>query len=285
MNLFDAINHSFAAVSTGGFSTHPESIAHWDSVAIETLSIVLMILGNMNFLTGYLLITGKFKAVYRNSEIRVMTFLIPISFLIVLLLVTTGIFSVIGKSIRAAIFEPVSALTTTGFSTVSYNNWNAIGWLVLIVLMLIGGGTCSTAGGIKQYRVYLLYKSLIWELRRTFFPRTTIIENYVWQGEYKDYIKSDRINQIAIFIFVYFVTYILGVGILLAHGFGFQESLFEFASALSNSGLSIGITSSSAPASMLWTETIGMFLGRLEFFVIFTSIGKVTRDIFLLIKK
>jgi len=98
-----------------------------------------------------------------------MTFLIPISFIILLLLVTHGIFSVIGKSFRVAIFEPVSALTTTGFSTTSYNNWNATGWIVLIILMLIGGGTCSTAGGIKQYRIYLLYKSLIWELRRSFF--------------------------------------------------------------------------------------------------------------------
>lgn len=278
MDLFDAINHSFAALSTGGFSTHPESIAHWDSVAIETVSIVLMILGNMNFLTGYLIITSKFKAVYRNSEVRLMTFLIPVSFIILLLLVIQGIFTVIGKSLRVAIFEPVSALTTTGFSTTSYNNWNAVGWMVLIVLMLIGGGTCSTAGGIKQYRIYLLYKFLIWEIRRSLLPRTTIIENYVWQGEQKDYIKADRISQIANFLFLYLVTYVIGTIILAAHGFGLQESLFEFASALSNSGLSVGVTSSDAPISLIWTETIGMFLGRLEIFVIFISIGKIIRD-------
>lgn len=280
MALFDAINHAFAALSTGGFSTHPESIGHWNSVAVEAVTMPLMILGNLNFLTAYLLLHGKFKDVYRNSEIRIMAALIPAGALTLFLLVSKSIYPTLGKSFRIAIFEAITALTTTGFSTTSYGNWNSIGLLGLTVLMIIGGGTCSTAGGIKQYRVYLLFKSLLWEMRRPFLPRMAVIENYVWQGERKDFISDTRIRQVATFVFLYFVTYIVGSAVLAAHGYGLRESLFEFASALGTVGLSVGITSADSPPLVLVTETLGMFLGRLEFFVVIVSLGKIFRDSF-----
>lgn len=280
MDLFDAINHSFPAVSTGGFSTRPESIGHWDSVVIEAVTIPLMILGNLNFLTAYLLLHGKFKAVYRNGEVRLMAVLIPVCVFVLFLLVCRGIYPALDKSVRVAVFETISALTTTGFSTTGYGNWNSIGVLVLTILMIIGGGTCSTAGGIKQYRMYLLLKCLLWEIRRPFLPRTAVVEHYIWQGERKDFISDARIRQVATFVFLYFVTYIIGSGILAAHGYDLKNALFEFASALSTVGLSIGVTTASSPPSVLWTEILGMFLGRLEFFVILVSVGKIVRDSF-----
>lgn len=285
MDLFNAINHSFAAVSTGGFSTHPESIGHLNSVAIESVTIPLMLLGSLNFLTAYLLLRGKFKSVFRNGEVKLMAVLIPICGFILFWLVSKSVYPVLGKSIRVAIFETVTALTTTGFTTTSYGNWNSMGWLILIVLMLIGGGTCSTAGGIKQYRIYLLFKSLIWEIRRPFLPRTTVVENYIWQGESKDFINDRRIRQVATFLFLYLAAYLLGSGILAAHGYGLKESLFEFASALGTVGLSVGITSVNSPSSILWTETLGMFLGRLEFFIILVSLWKIIRDSFTLLRQ
>ena len=145
--------------------------------------------------------------------------------------------------------------------------------------MLIGGGTCSTAGGIKQYRIYVLYKSLVWDVRSFFLPRTAIPENYIWQGEQKDFISETRIRQIGTFLFLYLVTYFLGSLIIAATGVGIKDSLFEFASALGTVGLSIGVTSPQASPVILWTETFGMFLGRLEFFVIITGIIKIVRDI------
>lgn len=284
MTLFDAINHAFAALSTGGFSTQPESIGHWNSVAIEIVTLPLMILGNLNFLTAYLLLHGKLKAVYRNGEVRLMATLIPACALILFLLVCGGIYPGLGKQIRVAIFETVSALTTTGFSTTSYSDWNAVGFLVLTTLMLIGGGTCSTAGAIKQYRIYLLFKSILWEIRRPFLPRTAVVENYVWQGERKDFINDSRIREVATFVFLYLATYIFGSGILAAHGYGLRESLFEFASALGTVGISVGVTTADAPPLVLWTETVGMFLGRLEFFVIFVGLAKIIRDSFAMLR-
>lgn len=278
MSLFDSVNHIFTTVSTGGFSTKPESIGHWNSVAIETVTIPFMMLGNLNFLTAYLLLHGKLKAVYRNGEVRLVAALTPTCVLILFLLVGKSIYPALGENIRVAVFETITALTTTGFSTTSYGNWNSIGFLVLTILMFIGGGTCSTAGGVKQYRVYLLFKSLLWGIRRPFLPRTAVVENYIWQGERKDFIGDKRIRQVGTFVFLYLATYILGSGVIAAHGYGLKESLFEFASALGTVGLSIGITSIDAPSLVLWTEILGMFLGRLEFFVIFVSLGKIVCD-------
>lgn len=284
MTFFDAVNHCFPAISTGGFSTRVESIGYWDSPVIELVTMVLMFFGNMNFLTAYLLLQGKLRTVSRNGELRVMATVTPLLALAVFFLVCRDLYPSLGKGARVAIFETFSALTTTGFSTVSYSNWNSLGILSLVVLMLIGGGTCSTAGGIKQYRIYILFKSLLWELRSAFLPGSAVVENYVWQGEWKDYIKDSRIRQVANFVFLYLATFFLGSGILCAYGYGIGESLFEFASSVGTVGLSIGVTTADAPAGVLWTETLGMFLGRLEFMVIFVSSAKIVRDGFAMLR-
>jgi trk system potassium uptake protein TrkH len=278
MTWFDAINHALPAVSTGGFSTRPESIGYWNSAAIEAITIVLMILGNLNFVTAWLLLRGKFRAVGRNGEIRLMAVVIPISAMLVFLLTCRGLYPTLGKSVRVAVFETVTALTTTGFSTVGYGDWNSFGWLVLILLMLIGGGTCSTAGGIKQYRIYLLWKSLVWDLRRWLLPRTAVTENPVWEADRQVFVSDARLRQVGAFLFMYLLIYIIGSAILAAYGYGLKESLFEYASAIGDVGLSCGVTSPYAPAGVLWNMTVGMFLGRLEFFVIFASAIKFFRD-------
>jgi trk system potassium uptake protein TrkH len=278
MNWFDAVNHSFAAISTGGFSTRPESIGYWDSAAIEAVTIPLMIMGNLSFITAWMLLRGKFRAVSRNGEVRLMAVVIPLSAILLFLLTTRGLYPTLGKSARVAIFETVTALTTTGFSTVGYGKWNSFGWAAMIVLMLIGGGTCSTAGGIKQYRVYLLWKSFTWELRRMLLPRSAVTENHVWEADRKVFVNDTRLRQIGTFAFLYLLTFAAGTAILAAYGYGLKESLFEYASAIGTVGLSIGVTSSSAPAGVLWTETVGMLLGRLEFFVILASAAKLLGD-------
>ena len=278
MEIFDAVNHTFAAISTGGFSTRTDSIGHWNSLSIEAVTLPLMVLGNLNFLTAYLLLHGKIKAVSKNGEVRLVILLVPVCASLLFFLVCAGLYPTLSKGVRVAVFETVTALTTTGFSTVGYGNWNSFGVLMLIILMLIGGGTCSTAGGLKQYRVYVLCKSLIWEINAFFLPRTAVRENYVWQGEQKDFISEARIKQIGTFLFLYVTTYVLGSLVIAGTGVSLEDSLFEFASALGTVGLSIGVTGPQASPVILWTEIVGMLLGRLEFFVVISGIVKLCRD-------
>jgi trk system potassium uptake protein TrkH len=278
MSLFEAFNHSFAAVSTGGFSTRPDSVGTWDSVAVEAVTLPMMVLGNLSFVTAWFLWRGRLKAVVHNGEVRLMAALIPLSVGAVFVFTCRRLYPEIGKAFRVAIFETVSALTTTGFQTVTYGKWNAFGVFVLIVLMLIGGGTCSTAGGIKQFRIYLFWKLLIWEIKRSLKPRAVVMERSIWEGDRRVFVDDARVRQVGVFVFLYLLTYMLGTLLLCATGYSLPDSLFEFASAVGTVGLSVGVTSADMPNVALWAETLAMFLGRLEFLVIFTSVIKLVGD-------
>jgi len=278
MSLFDAVNHSFSAVSTGGFSTHAESIGYWNSIAIEAVTLPLMLLGNLSFVTAWLLWRGRLRMVARNGEARLLVVLIPLSAAAMFLLTSSALYPQFGKAIRVAVFETVTAVTTTGFSTVGYGNWNAFGLFLLIILMLIGGGTCSTAGGIKQFRVYLLWKMLWWEIKRYLMPRTAVLERPIWEGNRRVFLDDARIRQVMVFVFLYLGTYVFGVMILCACGYNLVDSLFEFASAIGTVGLSVGVTSPAMPDAALFSATIAMFLGRLEFVVVIVSLLKVGGD-------
>jgi trk system potassium uptake protein TrkH len=278
MSPFDAVNHAFAAVSTGGFSTYMESIGHWDSVIIEAVSLPLMLLGNLSFVTAWFLWRGRLRLVVRNGEIRLLAVLIPVSAAVVLIFTCRGLYPQLGKSLRVAVFDTVTAITTTGFSTVGYGDWNACGILMLIVLMLIGGGTCSTAGGIKQFRFYLLWKLVMGEFRRPFLPRTAMLHQPVWEGDRRVFIHDTRARQIAVFVFLYLATFAAGSLALCAYGYPIGDSLFEFASALGTVGLSVDVTSVNMPDGALWAEIAAMFLGRLEFFVVIVSFLKLGKD-------
>ncbi|RME44412.1 MAG: TrkH family potassium uptake protein [Caldilineae bacterium] len=278
MNWFDALNHAFAALSTGGFSTHPESIGYWDSPLLEGVVIVLMILGSLNFVTGYALFRGKLRATARNGEVKQEVFLTLLFTLVILFGVTVQLYPDLQKEVRVAIFETVTNLTTTGFATVDYRPWNGLGWLSLVLLMLIGGGSGSTAGGIKQYRIYALYRGLVWEVRRMFLPANTLTEPDVWQGENRQFLSSQNLSQVSLYIFLHMTFFFIGSGILAAHGYSLKESLFEFASALSTVGTSVGVTAPDAAPGVLWTEIAGMFLGRLEFYTVVVGTLKLAAD-------
>ncbi len=278
MSLFDAINHSIAAISTGGFSTVTTSIGYWDSLGIELVTIILMFLGTINFATHYALLQGKLKIFLRNGEIRLMGLLLLISIPLVSYIGLNDIYVNMGKNVRNSIFQLVSALSTTGFSTIDFASWPIFANLFVIVFMLIGGGTGSTAGGIKQFRIYIIFKSIYWEIRKYFSPANRVNEDYVWRGEEKQYIHNNSIREIANYIFLYLFTYLTGVFIFLAEGHSLRDSLFEFGSALGTVGLSIGITGPGASGLILWTEIFGMMLGRLEFLVIIFALTKLFRD-------
>jgi len=278
LTAFDAITHAFTAVATGGFSTYPDSIGHWDSAAVEGVTIVLMLLGNLNFVTVWVLLTGNVRAFARNGEIRFLVFILAGSALALFVATTHGIYPTLGRAVRAAVFESVSALTGTGFTSISaYAGWNPFGLLVLTLLMVIGGGACSTSGALKQFRVYVLLKTVYWEIRRALLPQRAVMSRAVWEGDRKNEITPSRLHAIAGYSFLYLATWFLGSLILTVHGYPIGDSLFEYASAQGGVGCSLGITSPQAPLTLIWTETVGMFLGRLEFFVVFVSVAKLFR--------
>lgn len=279
MPLFDAINICMAALSTGGFAITPDSIATYHSFSIELITIVLMILGATNFLIHLLLIRRKFRKIIQIGELKFMFFLLGIFIPLVAVISLTGLYGSFGEALRVSLFNITSALTTTGFSTVSYSNWPSFAWLMLILMMIIGGGAGSTAGGIKYGRIYVMFKAFYWNIRRKFLPEHTVNEISINRPEGKVYIEPGIFTEAANYVFVYFVVLCIGTGILAAYGYSLQDSLFEYASALGTVGLSVGVTTPGMPPVALWSMTVGMLLGRLEIYVVFIGIIKVGKDI------
>lgn len=294
MNLLDSLVHCFAAISTGGFGNYPQNMGYFNSATIEAITILLMILGNTSFLMGYFLVKGKFKFIFRNGEIRVLFFSLLAAIPLIYIFCTRLLFPDASKAFRVAVFEAVSAITTTGFSTVSYNDplWAESGVFILTILMLIGGGTCSTAGGIKQYRVYMLYKSIIWQIKSSLLPAAAIKKEFIWEGDQRSWDQNSKLRSVASFVFIYLVFFVVGTIIIACSRdtltgtfYPLRDSLFEFASALGTVGLSIGVSTTHAPLHVIWVETIGMLLGRLEFFVVFNGIIKLWKDSYMLFRR
>jgi trk system potassium uptake protein TrkH len=279
MSVFDAINHSIAAVSTGGFSTQSNSIGTYNNISIELVTIVLMLLGTINFASHFVLIKRDFKQFFKTGEIKFMFVLISITVPIVAFVSLNSFYGSLSQTFRYSTFELVSALTTTGFNLVSYNDWPNFAFFIMIILMLIGGGTGSTAGGIKQYRIFLVLKSIYWEIRKFLQPKRVVNENYIMKPDEKFYVDQEHIVSVYNFIAIYMFFYMIGVLIMTAHGYSLRNALFEYASSIGTVGLSIGITSPDTPRLVMWSQTIGMFIGRLEIFVIFFAMIKFVKDL------
>lgn len=279
MGWFDALNHSIAAVTTGGFSTKAQSIGFYDSFLIETITIVLMLLGATNFLVHLLIFKGKIAGWARHCETRLSSILIVLAAPAVGLFLVGTIALSLPEAARLALFQTVSALTTTGLRTASdFSLWPSSSLLILLLLMLTGGGAGSTAGGIKQARLVILLKSLWWEMRHKFNPKrilkAPVIRHY---GAEDDVIDEDRC-QTGLFIILYLAIFALGTMAYCFFGYSLRDSAFEFASALGTVGFTSGITRFGAPSGVLWIGTMGMLLGRMEIYYVILSFAKVAKD-------
>ncbi len=283
MNVFDAINHSICAVATGGFSTQAGSIGAYNSVGIETTIIVLMILGGTNFFVHLMLLRGKLKNVFGHVEIKLLGLLLIIFIPLMTINFITSNGAGFGESLRISTFQFVSAVTGTGYQTVAgfapvSTVIPVFSLSVIILVMVLGAGLGSTAGGMKQYRVALAFKSLWWHIKEQTTHHKTIRTRFISKLGTQTVVQKEDINQNYAFLMVYILVLVAGTFVFTAYGYSLMESLFEFSSALGTVGLSVGITGYNAPAGIHWTSIIGMFMGRLEFFVIFVAIARIATD-------
>ena len=283
MPVFDALNHSICAVATGGFSTQASSIGAYQNVGIEITIIVLMILGGTNFFVHLMLLRGKFKNVIGHVEIKLLGLLLVIFIPLMTVNYLTSNQAGFWESFRISAFQFVSAVTGTGYQTVAgFDPATTIlpvfSLSVLIIVMVLGAGLGSTAGGMKQYRVALAFKSLWWQIREQTTHHKTIRTRFISKLGTQTIVQKEDIVQNYGFLMTYILVLVAGTLVFTAYGYSLMESLFEFSSALGTVGLSVGITGYNAPAGIHWTSIIGMFMGRLEFFVIFVAIARIATD-------
>lgn len=175
MELFDAICHAFSTIAIGGFSTYDASIGHFNSVTIEIVAIIFMIISGMNFALHFIAWhNNSLKHYGADPEWKIyLLFLTGLSLLVSLVLVDHGTYQ-IDEAFRKGIFEAVSIATTTGFSTSDYGTWPTFIPFLLLMSAFIGACAGSTGGGIKIIRMLLLYKQGTREIKRLIHPNAVI---------------------------------------------------------------------------------------------------------------
>jgi trk system potassium uptake protein TrkH len=262
MSFFEALNHGMTSLATGGFSTRSGSLGDFNSRAVEGVAVALMFLGQLNFMVHFLLLRGKWKSALRHGELRVFAASLLVGIPVIYFGAAQPLWGD-GLGFRRALFQGVSALTGTGFSIAPDHLWTSVGAAILTGFM----------------RVYLVFKSVVWQIRRFFLPRSAVFQHRIWRGEERVVLDDAHLRGVATYVVLYLLAWSGGSLVLMWHGFGMQESLFEFASALGGVGLSVGITGPGAPSGILWAEMVGMFLGRLEFFVVILGVGKIVLDL------
>ncbi len=274
MNWFDAIIHSFSTVSIGGFSSYDQSIGHFDSLSIEIVAIVFMLVSALNFALHYTTWSQRSLTHYiHDSEICFFVFaLVAVTSFVIIVLIAHG--NAFGASIRMGIFQTVSLITTTGLTTEKFSTWPLALPTVLILVAFIGGCAGSTSGGIKSIRVLLLFKQLNAELKRLAHPNCVFT---VRLGNRK--IPSRVIESIWAFFFAYIFIYATMSLLLLMFGLDYQTAFSAVAANINNLGPGLGDVAANykdMPSAVKLILCACMLLGRLELFTMLVLLTRHT---------
>lgn len=268
MNFFDAINHAFTTMATGGYSTKQASVAYWDSPYIQYVITFFMILAGTNFTLSYFALHLKFKKVFQNEEFKYyLSFVLVFTLIISIILYLTSD-SGIEYSFRASIFQVVSIMTTTGFVTADYLLWAPILGMLILILMFFGGSAGSTGGGVKIVRVVLLFKNSVLELKRLIHPNAVLPVRMN-----KLSVDPQIITNVLAFVSFYLLILISSLVVLSALGLDMPSALGAAASCLGNIGPGIGAVGpmenySQIPIFGKWFLSFLMLVGRLELFTV-----------------
>ncbi len=273
MDWFDAVTHSFTTIAIGGFSTHTESFAFFDSALIEAVAVVFMILSGMNFALHFRAWRVVSIAPYAgDAELRAYLKILCITAVIAgSYLAFAGIYPDVFTAVHNGIFQAVSIGTTTGYTTDAFWLWPGFLPLLLIMVSFIGGCGGSTAGGIKVVRSMLLYRQGVREIRVLLHPNA-----YVPIRAGGIVVAPQTLTYIWGFFSLYVACLCFGSLVLAATGLDLVTAISAVAACLNNLGPGLGevgpnYASISNPAK--WALVIAMLLGRLEIYtllIIFT---------------
>lgn len=270
---------SISAFVTGGFTPMAQSILYYHSFPLEIILMVLMILGSISFVVHAEVWKGRVGMFFRDIETR--TTLIWLGLMTVVLIATLStspLFSDLPALIRRGLFMVVSSFTTTGFQVITTNQLTTVltsgAFLTLALIMAVGGGAGSTAGGIKLYRVGIIFKSIVSTIKEALSPdsaRVVVAYNHVGRR-----ILSPEIAKEAMTVFIlYVVTYVIGALVGIAHGYDATQAIFESVAMTSNGGIITGLATPGMPVTLEVFYIFQMWVGRLEFVTLLALIVEV----------
>lgn len=269
MGWFDAINHAMSTVSSGGFSTHQDSIGFFKSPMIQYVLVLFMFLSGVSFtLMFFTVFRRNFKYAKNDGEFRTYIYFLAISTLIIMVFAFYRGSQNIEEDFRRTLFHVVSLQTTTGFTTTDFMQWPRIDWIVIFIISIVGPCSGSTGGGIKCVRVMVAFKELRNEFKHILHPNAMLPVRVGRQT-----INSDIIRTIYSFFTIYIALLVGGsvcfamMDLPLLDAFGVTIALLgNIGPAL---GHSIGAVNPMGllPDQGLWVGSFLMLAGRLEIFV------------------
>ena len=268
MKMFDAVGHAFSTVAIGGFSTHSESLAYWDNPTVEAVAGVFMAVAGINFalhFTAWRRASGQ--PYFMDPELKVYASLLAAFAVVVsFALYFTGTYDTLAASFRYGVFQVISAMTTTGFTTAPFYTWTGFVPVLLILIAFIGGCAGSTAGGMKVIRVILLYRQSIREIQRLIHPHAIIPVKIGGQK------TSDTvISAVWGFFFLYIASFAVMTILLTATGLDAETSYSAVGACITNLGPALG---QAGPNYADLNNTakvilcVAMLLGRLEIYTL-----------------
>lgn len=266
MNLFDAVGHAMATVSTGGFSTYDAGFATWNSPVLEWIAIVFMMLGGINFGLHYIAWRRASLGVYgSDSELRsFLRIVFGASVIVALTLWLGGDYAGMGDAVRNATFQVVSNITTTGFVVPGFDQWTGPAPFLVVTIAVIGGCAGSTVGGLKVARVVMVVRQGYREIKQLVHPKAQFL---VKMGGRR--VSESVVLSVSGFIAIWLLCFVALVIGMSATGLDLETSYGAVVATLANSGPGLGAVAysfASVNDVATWMGTLGMILGRLEVF-------------------
>ena len=270
MNWFDSFCHTFATMATGGFSTKTASVGAYNSGVIDCIIIFFMFMAGVNFSLHYYALTGKPNRYLKNPEFR-------FYFIFVLVCGLFLTFSIWGKvagydgflySLRAAYFQAVSIVTTTGFVTADFDLWPNSTRILLVLMMFVGGCAGSTGGGMKVVRVFIMLKKTLKEIRQFMRPQAVM---QIKLG--KDPVDQDTVSHISAFFAIFVLVFAVGSFLMTFFTPDLETATTSVIATLGNIGPGLAAVGASQnfdaiPAGGQALLTLFMLLGRLELYTV-----------------
>ncbi len=267
MTFFDAINHAFTTMATGGYSTKQASVGYFTSPYIQYVIIVFMFIAGTNFTLSYAAITGRVGKVFKDEEFKVYTAIVVLFTVIITIgLMFSG--TATEQAFRDSLFTVVSIITTTGYATADYLLWGPFLGMLVFVLFFVGGSAGSTGGGVKVVRVWLLFKNSFYELKRLVHPSAVIPTRYN-----NNVVEQRTMTNIMAFFIFYIIIFMLSSVLMSLWSDDIFAAFSAVGTTLGNIGPGFGEVGpmenfSKLPDLAKWFLSFLMVLGRLELFTI-----------------
>lgn len=266
MSLFDAVNHAFATIATGGFSTRNASVAAYESPAIEAVIMFFMVVSGMHFGLLFAAATGHAGRLWSSSTVRYYLATLAAAVGIVTVSVHGAVFGSWAESLRHGAFQLISVATSTGFASADSAAWPAAAQMVMLFMMIQCGCSGSTAGGIKADRMLLVFKAIGKQFRKLRYPRVVVSLKMDRAA-----VEQETVETVLVFVTLYLCVLFLSTFALAAMGVDLLSAFSGVVASMGNVGPGFGSVGSMAnynhlPEAAKWILSFTMLCGRLEIF-------------------